>query len=370
MSKKISVAGLTLGDPFSLTSRSGVNYNVFSRLRNKCELVDVFDLDLSGLSKVTSALVNFSFSRQRWGNKLHQNPWAFDVRTRMAARKLRHLQADIDVIYQDGAMFMPGYQPEIPFVSYHDSNVLLSVQGGRYAHGVHYKGEKLKKTIAQEKMVYEKAAYIFAMSDWLKESLIDDFSIPEEKIKTIYAGTNLKAVDFEKTYDGRTILFIGKNFERKGGYVLLEAFKHVKKEIKDSRLIIIGSDIKIDEDGVEVKGLVFDKNEIEKYLKQSSIFVLPSLFEPFGIVFAEAFTFKNPCIGTNICAMPEIIEQGKGGFLVPPNDAKALSEKMIMLLKDKNLSKEMGDYGFSKAKNMFTWDIVVEKMLHHCSQII
>jgi glycosyltransferase involved in cell wall biosynthesis len=370
MNRKIKIVGLTLGSPFNETSRSGVNYNIFTRLREKSDLVDVFDLDLRGIQKAWSALMNFSPNRRRWGNKTHQNPGAFRDRTLMAERKLSEVTSGYDLIYQDGAMFMPGRAPDAPFVSYHDSNVILSARGGALAHGAHYQGRQFQETVAQERMVYEGASLIFVMSNWLKDSLIRDFGISEGKIITTYAGTNLRVGDFDKNYGGRTVLFVGKNFERKGGPVLLEAFKLVKKEVKAAKLVIVGPNIDIQEDGVEVKGRVTDPNELSKLFREASLFVLPSLYEPFGIVFAEAFAFKNPCIGTDICAMPEIIEEGKGGFLVSPDDPRALANRMIMLLKDEVLSRKMGDYGFEKVRNILNWDAVVDKMIFNCSKIL
>jgi len=370
MNNKVKLVGLTLGDPFSKTSRSGVNYNVFSRFSERCELINVFDLDLKGLNKIILALTNFSVDRRRWGNKIHQNPRAFNIRTQMAQEKINNISSQIDLVYQDGAMFMPGFNTKIPFITYIDNNVILSSKGGKYAHGMHYKGKRLNTTIEQEKNVYDKAAMIFTMSDWLKRSLIKDFDISENKIKTVYAGTNIRLNKFQKYYDGKTIVFIGKNFERKGGKVLLEAFKYVKKEIPESRLIVIGSNIRIDQDGVQVKGIINDKDKITSYLSQASVFALPSFFEPFGIVFAEAFALKTPCIGTNICAMPEIIEDGKGGFLVEPSDSRNLADKLIMILSDVKLAEEMGNYGYQKAQNIFNWDVVVDKILSYSSDII
>lgn len=370
MTKNIRLLGLTLGDPFKSTSWSGINNSIFPLFKEKCELIDVLDVDLKGIAKYWSAMKTFSFDRRKWGNRLHQNPWAFKARTQMIERRLKEITSAYDLIYQEGAMFLPGWSSNIPFVSYHDSNVILSAQGGGYAQGAHYKGINLQRTIEQEKMVYEKASIIFSMSDWLKTSFVKDFGIQEDKIITVYAGTTLKAEDFSKNYENKTILFVGKNFERKGGHTLLEAFKLVRKEIKDARLIIIGPDFNIDEEGVEVKGLVTNKNDLVNYFKQASLFVLPSLYEPFGLVFAEAFAFKNPCIGTNICAMPEIIEEGKGGFLIPPNDSNTLADRIILLLKDEGLSRKMGEYGFEKVKNTLNWDSVVNNMLFHCSKIV
>ena len=367
---KLRFVGLTLGDPFSPSSRSGVNYNVFSRLKQKSDLVDVFDLDLQGARKAWLALASFSPDRRRWGNKLHQSPRAFRARTCTAEWKLRDLGARYDLIYQDGAMFLPGQDTRAPFVTYHDSNVVLSSQGGEWAQGAHYRGKNLRETIAQENLVYQRASLIFAMSDWLKRSLIRDFGVAPEKIVTTYAGTNLRSEPFEKRYDGRTILFVGNDFERKGGPVLLEAFKAVKKEVRDARLIVVGPDLDIRQDGVEVKGRVPDATELAKFFREASLFVLPSAFEPFGIVFVEAFAFKNPCIGTNICAMPEIIEEGKGGFLVPRNDSAALADRILLLLKDEDLSRKMGHYGYEKVRKIFNWDTVVDTMISHCAKIV
>jgi len=367
---KIKLLGLTLGDPFSETSRSGVNYNLFTRFDKKCDLINVIDLDVKGLDKFWLALTSFYPNRRIWGNKLHQNPKAFDIRTNKAQYEISRINSKIDLIFQDGAMFMPGTSNEIPYVTYNDSNVILSSRGGKYAHGMHYHGKKLKSTIEQERQVYKKASLIFTMSNWLKASLQIDFGIAEEKIITVYAGTNLSITDHDKVYDGKTILFIGKNFERKGGRVLLDAFKYVRKEIKDARLIIVGSNIKISDEGVIVKGAITEKKEIEKYYMGASVFALPSFFEPFGIVFAEAFAFKVPCIGTNVCAMPEIIEDEKGGFIVEPNDSKALADKLITILKDQNLAKNMGNYGYHKVVTTYNWDSVIDKIIKHSETII
>jgi len=371
--QQLRVVGLTLGDAEDPSSRSGVNHNVFSRMSSRCDLIDVIDLDVRGFPKLLLAAMSFSFNRRRWGNKLHQNPQAFKIRTGMAEKALAEIRNKYDVVFQDGAMFLPsnGDLPT-PFVSYHDSNIILAAQGGPLAHGAHYGGERLRKTIQQETEVYRRAALIFVMSDWLKQSLIQDFKMSESKIKTVYAGINLDVgIDHEpKSYDGRTILFVGKNFERKGGWVLLKAFRKVRSIIRDARLVIIGTQLQINEEGVEVRGLVRDSGVLKKSYQEASVFVLPSYFEPFGIAFCEAFAHRVPCIGTNICAMPEIIEHGRGGFLVEPNDHETLADRILEILRDEDLARDMGTYGYAKAKTTFNWDVVVDKMVRHCVNLV
>lgn len=364
------IAGLTLGKPFDPWSRSGVNFQIFSRLREKAELVGACDVELRGFSRYWSALKSFSPDRRRWANRTYQNPWAFRARTRLAQRCLDRVDGQYDLVYQDGAMFLPGWRGTFPLVSYHDSNVILSARGGPLAQGAHYRGKIFGRTVAQERRVYERAALIFTMSNWLKRSLVEDFQIPEGKIVTVYAGINLPFIDFEKEYDGRTILFIGRNFERKGGLTLLKAFQTVRRKNPRARLVIIGPRLSLSQEGVEVRGPVSDKKELAACFRQSSLFVLPSHYEPFGLVLAEAFAYKTPCIGTEVGAMPEIIEDGRGGLLAAPGDAEDLAEKILHLLSDEGRLREMGNFGFAKARAHFHWDAVVEKMLAHCRNLL
>ena len=355
----------------SPSSRSGVNYQVFSRLSQKCTIVDLVDLDLRGLQKIYSALTHFSFNRRKWGGRLHQNAWAFVARSKNAEMILQDLANSFDVIYQDGSMFMPGMTPQQPFVTYLDCNVKLAADGGPHSHSAHYRGHSLAKAIELERRVYESSSIIFTLSDWLKNSLIKDFHISEEKIITVYAGGNLPLQSFEKQYDGKTILFVGKSFERKGGPTLLKAFRTVRQNIPESRLVIIGPTLNVNLNGVSVLGPVTDHAVLARHFREASLFVLPSLFEgSFALSFAEALAFQTPCIGTNVCAIPEIIEHGKSGYVVPPEDHEILAKRIIEILGNKTLSRDMGQYGLKKAREIFNWDVVVEKIFSQTERLV
>jgi glycosyltransferase involved in cell wall biosynthesis len=96
---------------------------------------------------------------------------------------------------------------------------------------------------------------------------------------------------------------------------------------------------------------------------------MPSICEPWGIVFCEAMAYKLPCIGTNTDSMPEIIQEGQTGFIVPPNDHKALADRIITLLSDEELMRKMGEQGYQRVKRDFTWNRVAAKMEEHLQQI-
>ena len=112
---------------------------------------------------------------------------------------------------------------------------------------------------------------------------------------------------------------------------------------------------------IVIKGHVPYEELIQLY-KDASIFAMPSVNDLFPNVFIESMAFKNPCIGSSSAGIPEIIEEDKTGFLVPSNDYKQLADKIMLLLEDENLMKQMGEQGQKRVKKYFTWDLVVKRM--------
>jgi glycosyltransferase involved in cell wall biosynthesis len=233
---------------------------------------------------------------------------------------------------------------------------------------------QIYKWLKIEKVLYKKAKFIFTTSENTKKSFINDYQIDPEKIITVRYGATLNnKPKSPKTYANKTILFIGKNFKRKGGYILLRAFQKVQKEINDAKLIIAGVHkhfLKIKQPGVKIFTYVKDKNIIYNLYKNASVFVMPSLSEPFGLVFLEAMGYKLPCIGSNVDAMPEIIVDETTGFLVNPNDVLSLSEKIIILLKNPDLCEKMGLAGYKRLNEMFLWDSLGDKLHYYLKKSI
>ncbi|MBV6626853.1 MAG: glycosyltransferase family 4 protein [Rivularia sp. (in: Bacteria)] len=106
-----------------------------------------------------------------------------------------------------------------------------------------------------------------------------------------------------------------------------------------------------------------DQENIKKLYAAADIFVLPSFKETFGIVFLEAMHYGLPIITTNVSAMPELIEQGKNGILVPPADSQALAQAINTLVEKPNLIKQMGEAGRQKVANSYYWE-------HTCSRFV
>lgn len=154
----------------------------------------------------------------------------------------------------------------------------------------------------------------------------------------------------------KNILFVGAISKVKGIDVLLDAFKLVKQEVPDSKLLIAGGgdylpsfqkrvEAEIPDGSVEVLGRV-SHDEIESVYKRATVFAMPSIWqEQFGLVGPEALAMGVPVVGSNIGGIPEWLHHNEWGYLVAPRDTKSLAERLIALLKDPALSYEMGQKG-------------------------
>lgn len=214
------------------------------------------------------------------------------------------------------------------------------------------------KWIDLEKKIYHNATLNFTMSTNIAKSIVEDYSCDIGKVICVYCGANSDISINEMLDDNRfsykNILFVGIDWKRKGGPVLVEAFKTVLKTYPEATLTIVGCSPNLDIQNCNVIGRV-PIQEVEKYYKQASVFCLPTTLEPFGIVFLEAMANKLPVIGTKIGAIPDFIYDGQNGYLVEPNNPHQISESIIRLFDSIEKCKAFGEYGYEIYRNRYTW---------------
>ena len=254
-----------------------------------------------------------------------------------------------------------------PVISYHDGNLARRLDSP-------YGYPKVSAKVIDKAMRYEHALYqrldrIFTMSQWLADSFVNDFGVSPEKVVPVYAGINMPDVEefLPASYGEKKLLFVGKQFERKGGRVLLEAFQEVRRRVKGATLTIVGPVLDELPEGVVNPGFVSKSTSdglaaVKQLYRDASVFVLPTLYEPFGISFVEAMAHGLPCVGTRVCAVPEIIAEGKSGYLVEPNDPEGLANRLVELLESPALAESLGKHGFEIYRNRFRWSMVVNRL--------
>ena len=361
-----AIVGVIDEDPYNDSTWSGSSKFFFQELRSQGVLAGAVSAEISTSKRRLFQLKNVQRTVDRWKFKYHLDTDCYESMTRQALAEVNK-QPDFDVVLQVGAWYdLTRVEGKI-HASYHDGN-LATLLSSPYGHPK-ISSRYIRRALEWEKSLYAKLDVIFPMSKWLAQSFHDDFGVPMSKLFPVGAGINLSYIK-ERTnssYDDKTILMVGKNFERKGGRYLLDAFAIVRRELPDARLTIVGPELESLPPNVTCLGYI-DKSksdDVERLLNayaSHAVFAMPSLYEPFGIVFAEAMAHKLPCVATATCAMPEIVEDGVNGYVVPPADMKSLADRMIELLSNPDQCARMGENGYQKYLRDYNWTSVVEKI--------
>jgi len=181
--------------------------------------------------------------------------------------------------------------------------------------------------------------------------------------------------------DGKmNILFVGRMEKRKGLNFLLEAYKQVKQEIPNSRLIVVGPGTRLRsiyerkvrrsklQDVVFVGYASYD--ELPRYYKTADIYCSPATGrESFGIVLLEAMAIGKPVVASNIDGYANVVSHGVDGLLVPPKDKRLLAQALISLMSDASLRQQMGANGILKAKR-YSWENIAQKILSYYMRLL
>jgi glycosyltransferase involved in cell wall biosynthesis len=367
------------GNAETRDSWSGVSMSVVRSLRAAGHTVVPGDVDLYGPPRWVVGARTFAPRRKRWWVRYHLHRSAFRARSRRAQRRLELLRGEVDVVLQIGATFRVD-TGGLPLVLYCDSTIELSrsaIPSG-VSEAAFLTGAELDEIREREAAVYGAADLIFTMSDVLRQSFMDVFRIPGERLVTIHCGPNIQVPAERPEPPARrppTVLFVGRDFQRKGGDLLLRAFSEVRREVPDARLTVVGGEPPgprpewLTHLGYQSRDAANGAAVMERVFREASVFCLPTRFEPFGTSFVEAMLYQLPCVGPAAWAVPEIIANGETGLLVPPEDPSALAHALVRVLRDPEGAHRMGARGRALALERFSWTGMAERMSTHMAAL-
>lgn len=350
-----------------------MNRYLYAALARHWELT-LFDVPRSGLVDVWGRLVSFRPGLTSWRRSLdryyeraYKSAAMFRWRTRRCDRGLHRREGSYDIVLQVSSMYAPWEgAPRAPHAVMTSYTLRLAQRG--YPAWAPFRSEpEAAAWFRLEETLYRGARRVLTTTEHARESVIRDYGVAPGRVVTVGYGIPVDRVPEDlPAYDGRTILFVGKDFARKGGFVLLEAFARVRRERPEARLLVVGPNParlgRRGEAGVSWLGEVRDRTRLSDLYRQAHVFVLPSLCDPFGLVFLEAMAHALPCIGTTADAMPEIIEDGRTGVLVPPGDAETLAWELRRLLDDAEQARRMGLRGRQRAVTLFSWEGMADRI--------
>jgi hypothetical protein len=182
------------------------------------------------------------------------------------------------------------------------------------------------------------------------------------------------------------ILFVGRLERRKGVQVLLQAIPEILRQAPHACLEIVGRDCGAGEnqswqqwwerngsasvppDHVRFHGQVGEE-ELARWYGSCDIFVAPSLFESFGLIYLEAMARGKPVVACRVGGVPEVVLDGETGLLVPPEDPHALAEAILKLLRDRSLCERLGKAGRQRYLDFFTTQAMAARSLELYSRL-
>lgn len=218
--------------------------------------------------------------------------------------------------------------------------------------------------IKLEQTIYHNATANFTRSSNISRSIIEQYACPANRVACVYAGSNAPVGDTIPQNDGyrnKNILFVGIDWHRKGGPLLVQAFETVRRAHPDAHLTIVGCSPAVDTPNCHVVGPV-SLEAMGHYYRRASVFCLPTTVEPFGIVFVEALNYGLPVVATHVGAVPDMVIDGQNGYTVAPGDGAALARRLIELLDNPALCRAFGRAGAQLAATRYNWEYVGRRM--------
>lgn len=264
-------------------------------------------------------------------------------------------EAPLDALFihtQTVSLFAGGFMSRIPTLLSLDATPMnLDTLAGAYAHSVsHPTIERLKKRLLTR--VVRRARQYTTWSRWAKDSLIADYGADASRVTVIHPGTTLSNFPERRAtpagmHDGPLrLLFVGGDFERKGGDLLLSVYREHLRGLCELHLVTAAElpAAKLPaEHGVHVyNGVKPHSEQLLKLYRESDVFVLPTRGDCLAVVLGEAMASGLPIITTPVGAHAEAVEEGESGFVVPVDDAQLLRERLERLAQNRQLVASMG----------------------------
>ena len=219
------------------------------------------------------------------------------------------------------------------------------------------------------------------VSEALRRTLIERHKIPPEKVIRIYNGIELDKYDPELYsrekvrkelrigLDEPLVGAIGRLVWQKGFPFFIRAASYVLRTIPNAKFLLVGdgplrselermvSDLGMTEDFI----FTGFREDIPEVLAALDVLVLSSLKEGLPMILLEGMAMAKPVVATQIEGISEVVEHGKTGILVPPEDPQALAEGIIALLRDEDKARRMGQAGRKRVEEKFSVDEMVRR---------
>ena len=216
--------------------------------------------------------------------------------------------------------------------------------------------------------------HFFVTTDWVRESLVSSYGISGDRITTCYTGTgNITRLATGRDFTRPQILFVARhNYVNKGASILLEAFRVIRKKHAYAELILVGPD----RDGLGMQGEeervtvhpFLEWQDLERLFNRATLFAMPSLYEPYGLVYLEAMKCGTPVVCASTGGMSSIVRDQDCGWILDEREPMALANILDRALSDPDAWMSKGRNGQNFVEADCSWTKCVEKIQRVCAR--
>jgi|LSQX01.3.fsa_nt_gb glycosyltransferase involved in cell wall biosynthesis len=223
-----------------------------------------------------------------------------------------------------------------------------------------------------------------AISDTVKEYIVNELKISNKKVEIIYNGIdkhllssvrcdrNSKLRELKVDPEKFVVLNIGRVEYQKGQIYLVEAARELMLKFANIHFVIVGNTNLDHKCYNEIKELIDNyslneyftftgiRKDIPEILNASDIFVFPSLYEGFSLTVMEALACGKPVVATDVGSIREIIVDGKNGTIIPPMNPNAIADSLYKFMSDNNYFEKISYNAYSSFSNKFTIEKTLE----------
>ena len=371
MTKKIKIAFLCSGPPTDRKIWSGTIYKMYESF-----LAQGFEVEWIQVNRFTNLESKFFLAIENLHKKIFNrgfNRNHFIAKAFLASKKLQKTlkKSDVDLIFAPTTIADIAFlKTDKPIIYLNDATFdqLLNYYGGMSGFGWLSK----KTTVFIEKLALQKSDFLIFSSNWAAKHAEDFYQIPKDKIEVIKFGSNTTAPDkiVEKDYSGEiTFLFLGVEWERKGGQIALDAIKILRDRNYPVKLQVVGCIPPVKE--AEAMNVIpfLNKNNPEEarqifnFLQNSHFMFMPTRADCTPISFCEAASYGLPVISTDTGGVAAVVEPGETGILLPVNaSSEQYADEIEILLQNPEQIRALSQNAREKYEKELNWSVWGEKM--------
>jgi len=215
--------------------------------------------------------------------------------------------------------------------------------------------------------LYANARHLFPWNEWVAGGLRDEYGVAADKITAISPGVDqtlfLPSPKARVSDDTVKLLFVGGNFARKGGELLLRWARESEITTPWELHLVTRDPVPETAHVIVHTGLANNSPELIRLYQQSHLFVLPTLADCYSLVAMEAMSCGLPIVISRLGGIQEIVVDGQTGFLLEPGDYASLALRLDQLVNSADLREQMGKAALKRARENFNCRVNMGRIL-------